>query len=161
MLRVGGESRAGSFYIRGVAVTSRVQRGAMRGWGLLCGIALSLLLQPPPCSECGDIGMGTGGAGGTSAFRCMSRGEDGIGMGWYLLLLPSSQLLVLCLGAEPIASCSLFPGAEAGSTEPQPAVLVSSWDVLRSPGGEQVGRVRCGWAGLSASFCTESCQVEG
>ncbi|XP_052540602.1 disintegrin and metalloproteinase domain-containing protein 19 isoform X1 [Tympanuchus pallidicinctus] len=63
-----------------------------------------------------------------------------MGLGWqgvYLPLLPSSQLLVLYLGAEPFASCSLSPGAEAGGTEPQPAVLVLSWDALRSPGGEQ------------------------
>lgn len=104
MLRVGGESRAGSFYIRGVAVTSRVQRGAMRGWGLLCGIALSLLLQPPPCCECGDIGMGTGGAGGTSAFRCMSRGEDGTGMGGGISSCsppPSFSFSVLVLSPSP------------------------------------------------------------
>lgn len=89
-----------------------------------------------------------------------------MGLGWqgiYLFLLPSSQLLVLYLGAEPFASCSLSPGAEAGGTEPQPAVLMLSWDALRSPGGEQVGRVRCCWAGrpVLRRATAERCQVEG
>lgn len=45
---VGGASRAGRFYT--VPAAQRLPPGAMRGGGLLCGIALSLLLPPPrPC----------------------------------------------------------------------------------------------------------------
>lgn len=66
---VGGEGGAGRFLYGGEAAERRLLPGAMRGRGLLCGIALSLLLRPPG-RECGvsDPGREKGwGGDGTAA----------------------------------------------------------------------------------------------
>lgn len=88
----GGESLAGGF-IGEAAAQRRVLPGAMRGRGLLCGIALSLLLWAPPC-ECG-VG-GRAATGTPTLLKCLwlhepagrVEGRAGGGLVGGILLLP-------------------------------------------------------------------------
>lgn len=107
---VGGGSRAGRFYT--VPAARRLPPGAMRGRGLLCGIALSLLLPPPrPC-----------GAPPALHERLWLREPPGSG------------------GAGAGSGAPRDP--PAAGAEPQPEVVEPRWAAPGSPGGQQVGRAR-------------------